>query len=374
MREAVSSRNAFAAAHSSYVVSLKNTGAALSDFSTARRPPTAPLPTPLPPPLPPPLPIPQPPSPTPSRPPWSPSPSPSPAPDFSPSPLARSASMPDLPNKFRAPKPQAENSPAIAEEEEEDDDHQEALARQPPPSREPNLTLTLTLLRSRRPPLRLLPRRRIRGWEPWAPGTTSSPTTTHLGAHAGGGGGGGGDAAAPPKAPAQEPVTPPRKSVVEEPQPPPPPPMQEPDPVMTPLPPKPVKKYAHHQHAMSGGPRRRRREKMVVGGGGVQGRVTVSLSQVLVDLDDHFLKASEAAHEVSKMLEANRMHYHSNLPIIEGTLIILQESCESSHGIGHSKVCIMPKTGGMNLIMMNGKHMLQCWIRCLHGKRNYMMK
>lgn len=41
-------------------------------------------------------------------------------------------------------------------------------------------------------------------------------------------------------------------------------------------------------------------------------RKSVSLLQVLIDLDDHFLKASESAHEVSKMLEANRMHYHSN--------------------------------------------------------------
>ncbi|KAK9102626.1 hypothetical protein Sjap_019880 [Stephania japonica] len=38
----------------------------------------------------------------------------------------------------------------------------------------------------------------------------------------------------------------------------------------------------------------------------------VSLLQTLNDLDDHFLKASESAHEVSKMLEATRLHYHSN--------------------------------------------------------------
>lgn len=37
-----------------------------------------------------------------------------------------------------------------------------------------------------------------------------------------------------------------------------------------------------------------------------------SLLHILHELDDHFLKASEAAHEVSKMLEANRLHYHSN--------------------------------------------------------------
>ncbi|XVF26736.1 hypothetical protein REPUB_Repub14bG0044100 [Reevesia pubescens] len=39
---------------------------------------------------------------------------------------------------------------------------------------------------------------------------------------------------------------------------------------------------------------------------------SVNLLQVFEQLDDHFLKASESAHEVSKMLEATRLHYHSN--------------------------------------------------------------
>ncbi|XP_021895898.1 uncharacterized protein LOC110813170 isoform X2 [Carica papaya] len=47
-------------------------------------------------------------------------------------------------------------------------------------------------------------------------------------------------------------------------------------------------------------------EKRVVKGG------AVNLVQIFVELDDHFLKASESAHEVSKMLEATRLHYHSN--------------------------------------------------------------
>ncbi|MCI34493.1 golgin subfamily A member 4, partial [Trifolium medium] len=34
--------------------------------------------------------------------------------------------------------------------------------------------------------------------------------------------------------------------------------------------------------------------------------------QILGSLDDHFLKASETAQQVSKMLEATRLHYHSN--------------------------------------------------------------
>nr|GMD87214.1 nitrate regulatory gene2 protein [Ipomoea batatas] len=35
--------------------------------------------------------------------------------------------------------------------------------------------------------------------------------------------------------------------------------------------------------------------------------------KVLGEIDDHFLKASECAQEVSTMLEATRLHYHSNL-------------------------------------------------------------
>lgn len=46
-------------------------------------------------------------------------------------------------------------------------------------------------------------------------------------------------------------------------------------------------------------------------GEGKRGK-NVNLLQIFCDLDDHFLKASESAHEVSKMLEATRLHYHSN--------------------------------------------------------------
>lgn len=42
------------------------------------------------------------------------------------------------------------------------------------------------------------------------------------------------------------------------------------------------------------------------------GGSNVNLLQIFVDLDDCFLKASESAHEVSRMLEAARLHYHSN--------------------------------------------------------------
>ncbi|ONK68006.1 uncharacterized protein A4U43_C05F6210 [Asparagus officinalis] len=112
----------------------------------------------------------------------------------------------------------------------------------------------------------------------------------------------------------EEPVTP-EKGVMDPPLPPPPPP--ETPPMMTPpegLPPRPEKKTVvnvHHQHAASEGAVEMKKGKMV-DRTGVMEKMSVSLLQVLMDLDDHFLKASEGAHEVSKMLEANRMHYHSN--------------------------------------------------------------
>lgn len=44
------------------------------------------------------------------------------------------------------------------------------------------------------------------------------------------------------------------------------------------------------------------------------------LLKVLAELDDHFLSASESGYEVSKMLEANRLHYHSNFADNKGTI------------------------------------------------------
>ncbi|CAL0335295.1 unnamed protein product [Lupinus luteus] len=39
---------------------------------------------------------------------------------------------------------------------------------------------------------------------------------------------------------------------------------------------------------------------------------SVNLIEIFNEVDDHFLNAFESAHEVSKMLEATRVHYHSN--------------------------------------------------------------
>ena len=52
-----------------------------------------------------------------------------------------------------------------------------------------------------------------------------------------------------------------------------------------------------------------------------EGKRMVKLVPIFNDLDDHFLKASESAHEVSKMLEATRLHYHSNFADNRGNLI-----------------------------------------------------
>lgn len=49
-----------------------------------------------------------------------------------------------------------------------------------------------------------------------------------------------------------------------------------------------------------------------VGGGNVGYGNNADFFKVLGEIDDHFLKASENAQEVSKMLEATRLHYHSN--------------------------------------------------------------
>ncbi|KAJ6745550.1 DNA LIGASE (DUF630 AND DUF632) [Salix koriyanagi] len=97
MKEAVAARNAFAAGHSGYAISLKNTGAALSDYghgeanhdSQFQQPtsfdPASQPPTPPPPPLMDNLP-----------------PPPPPLPIYSPSPIKRAMSMPEIVMKREA--------------------------------------------------------------------------------------------------------------------------------------------------------------------------------------------------------------------------------------------------------------------------------
>lgn len=78
-----------------------------------------------------------------------------------------------------------------------------------------------------------------------------------------------------------------------------------------------------------------------VGPGATEGKRTVNtnvnLLQIFVELDDHFLKASESAHEVSKMLEATRLHYHSNFADNRGNGIDFSHSFFISVGLKMEK-------------------------------------
>ncbi|MFS7906245.1 hypothetical protein Hanom_Chr01g00057041 [Helianthus anomalus] len=49
-----------------------------------------------------------------------------------------------------------------------------------------------------------------------------------------------------------------------------------------------------------------------------KGGQSLNLLQIFTELDDCFLKAPESASEVSKMLEANRLNYHSSFADSKG--------------------------------------------------------
>ncbi|RWW20424.1 hypothetical protein GW17_00015466 [Ensete ventricosum] len=334
MKSAVAARNAFAAAHSAYAVALKNTGAALSEFgqgeahdpgpssSTATtaaavpgtsggvppavQPPIDPLPPP-----------------------------PPPLPEFSPSPIQRSISMPDLPKKFpskaqpnasiREDDDEGEEEADEEEEEEEDRDggleHRRrpagatAAASSPSPSPSPAPPPPPPQPSPPPPPPPMPESKALETWDYFfssmddnMQGPSLTPADEIRPARV--------DASedrfktsAPPPPVTDnhvvdgddEPVTP-EKVVLE-----------------TPLPPKLPRKpkqgtHAHHQHAASAPALDAKRGKMVP-----VPRPSINLLKVLTDLDDLFLKASESTHEVSKMLEATRMHYHSNFADSRGT-------------------------------------------------------
>ncbi|CAN4086781.1 unnamed protein product [Withania somnifera] len=338
MKEAVSARNAFAAAHSSYTMSLKNTGAALSDyahgevqFSSAMAaggssplhggtPPlsSAPLDMPPPPPLP---------------------PFPNPT-SFSPSPLQRAATMPEIALPTPDPKP----SDMIIEEENEEDMEGE-----------------------------------------------STHGLRHRSSKSSGGGIGGRGSASHreriedeelPAPPSPPPRTPPPQNNRTNPPPPPPPdskgmvsmswdfffPLMEnvPGPTLAEVDESRIEREEFERKMMEERTKRIEREeferkmmeerakrienddrveetervrkkempkeadvveepppahaaakvvkraKNVVPGESKKKGGQFNLLQIFSELDDCFLKASESAHEVSKMLEANRLHYHSN--------------------------------------------------------------
>uniref|UniRef100_A0A453B0G1 DUF632 domain-containing protein n=1 Tax=Aegilops tauschii subsp. strangulata TaxID=200361 RepID=A0A453B0G1_AEGTS len=114
----------------------------------------------------------------------------------------------------------------------------------------------------------------------------------------------------------------------EAPAPPPPPPEPEEQPLRPPpAPPAAAEDVAKGKKPMvEAGARRAVTQKAARRPEGKKGRTVVMaapaaarLGDILRDLDDHFLKASDSAHEVSKMLEAARMHYHSNFAETRGT-------------------------------------------------------
>lgn len=346
MKAAVAARNAFAAAHSAYAASLKDTGAALSEFAHGEG-----LPPPPPPPgasaetaapvaaqggigaaaagasasgadaiMPPPPPL------------DSLPPPPPPLPDFSPSPakIHRSISMP-LPPSSGNKNPAMLHSDSIREEEEDEDeaereeddghldDRRQRLRHRPPvppplsPPPPPETPVT-----PQPPPPPPPPSSEMKaGVDTWDyffsmdDGMASiAPEDEEIMAEP--------EPPLPPRPPHSPPLAavPLSEEFEEEP--------RTPEMATPPasLPPKPPKhssrkkgkgklKAAHHQHTESAPP-------VTLVTGGKAGKVVhaemprVDLLRVLAQIDERFLKASESAGEVSKALEANRMHYHSN--------------------------------------------------------------
>lgn len=323
MKEALIARNAFAAGHSGYVMALKNTGAALSDYghgeadnpqsfqsphhqthnTTVDHPNPQPHMENLPPP-------------------------PPPLPNFSPSPLKRSVTMPEFSVSKTGRKI---NSIAINEEEDEvvgedGDDGGGGLRlrgrsrrngskgvenEHAPPS--PSPPVTPVPVPPPPPPLS-----ESKGGGAWdyffmvenMPGLSELDEVdddgneeieghgfdgrenvgNNGGAAAAAVGGGGGMGSLGREIDGIEPKTP--EKVMEK--------VDEEEEEVTPVQKANGKQFVH---ANSAPPELRRGSKVLS---------SVNLMKLLEEIDDHFLKASESAQEVSKMLEATRLHYHSN--------------------------------------------------------------
>lgn len=334
MKEAVSARNAFAAAHSAYAMSLKNTGAALSDYASGEvQHPSSSVPTtlsgssaastlPQPPvdPFPPP---------------------PPPLPNFPQAPLKRAVTMPEM----SFPKPDMKHPDAILEEENEDDlesesthglkhrssrssgggvgnrsgiSHREVvqedeLPKPPSPPRTPPQN-------NRDPPAPPPPHSGgLASWDYFFPSMENVPGPTlaevdedrvereeyerkvleerakisEIDSKPKSGSGSGVDGDGPVAGASSSGAG--RSGGKEE-------ELDEVAEKPPELPPQP-----------SQAPARVKRGKQVVPAEGKRrGNSNVNLLKIFGDLDDCFLKASESAHEVSKMLEAARLHYHSN--------------------------------------------------------------
>ncbi|KAL3819024.1 hypothetical protein ACJIZ3_004929 [Penstemon smallii] len=298
MKEAVSVRNAFASAHSGYSVSLKDTGAALSDYAQGEVPPppldeVAPQDPPTsdqpPPPPPPPMESSLPPPPP-------------PLPNFSPiTPLQRAVTMPAGLSHSEKMKSKMkgiaiDESDFNEEEEEEEEEEKSGFRRRKKgveevgPATPPNPTT---------PP-------EIRGmaWDYFFMDNMPRPSLDEVEEE--GEGGYMEDRNGSFDNVGREDVefkTPEKKAAgfegIEE--------YKTPD--DTPMSEATERKFLHSNTAPPAISRTGFTASGKVVGNNNNG---VDLLKNLGEIDDHFLKASQSSQEVSKMLEATRLHYHSN--------------------------------------------------------------
>lgn len=323
MKEVVSVRNAFASAYSGYSVSLKNTGAALSDYAVGEVPPAAVLnggpsgskqalpPAPQPPPHPmvdPSFPLPPP-----------------PLPSFSPTPpLKRAVTMPAGLSKTEKLKVIGVDESDVYGEEEEGEEGN-FLKRQKEVEEVGPKTTVQTPNQQTPPEIRGM------GWDFFfadnMPQSSLRDVEDEGAGYMGGDGnlnndGGNAEVNSPEKQAGSEEIenfnnvggnvefkTPEKEKQVE---------LQEIEEFKTPEEMPASVQFMHSNTAplgMSEGIGQRKVE------GNKNG---VDFLKILSQIDDLFLKASEDAKKVSKMLETNRMHYHYNFADNRGDQIILQ--------------------------------------------------
>uniref|UniRef100_A0A6N2KMX8 DUF632 domain-containing protein n=1 Tax=Salix viminalis TaxID=40686 RepID=A0A6N2KMX8_SALVM len=286
MKEAVSNRNAFAAAHSSYAMSLKNAGAALNDYAQGEFPSlSSPSPsssaaaTAAPPPPPPSSVLPPPPS----------SVLPPPPPDnMDFQPLQRSTSMPEM--KIQKPEMTKPVETIQEEEEMEFEAHDdERLMRKRSNNSNRGSTGSNRGSSVQENHYQQQPQQQQQQDSPWDyffPPMDSIPGPSLV---------------EPPEMEEEVRINKERvqRKVYEE-------KVESPPPMVV------VKKMEKAVEVPVPVPVPVQEMNVVKKmGGGEGGRRFVPM-KIFMDLDDHFLKASESAHEVSKMLEATRLHYHSN--------------------------------------------------------------
>ncbi|XP_047941460.1 protein ALTERED PHOSPHATE STARVATION RESPONSE 1-like [Salvia hispanica] len=298
MKEAVVARNAFASAHSGYSVSLKDTGAALSDFAGGEVPPPPLEAATADPPV-----VDLPPPPPPSAMGSNLPPPPPPLPSFSPMPtppLQRAVTMPALSESVRKGKMKgvAVHEDDIYEEDEveEEEDEEDRFRRRKKGVEEAEVETPI-----RPPPNPSTTPSEIRGMA-WDYFFMDNTPHSNLDEAVEGGDGGYGeemngnlDQAFENVAGNDEFKTPEKQVGFEE--------FKTPEetPASVPAP-----KFMHSNTAPPAVSR------IVMGGNAAGNDNGVDLLKVLSEIDDHFLKASQSSQAVSKMLEATRLHYHSN--------------------------------------------------------------